>query len=284
MLKKVLIIGASSNLGAYLMKDFSRDYEVTGTYLNNKKTGMKNLNITDENQVAKIINKENPKIIILASAISNVEQCEKNQKKAIMINYECVRKIVNFCKNRKLIFYSTDAVFDGSKKEFKEQDEKNPKTIYGKSKSEAEEIIKTLPDYLIIRTARFYSTNKKNKKFINLVIGSLKEGKEITAPIETPGNPTLIDDVSRITLDLVKKDRKGIYHVAGPGKYSLYDTALKIAEIFKLNKSLIRKVNRDFNSPVPRVCSYLNTEKIQKEGYNLISLDDGLKKLEQEFK
>lgn len=278
--KKVLIIGASGSLGKQLMKDFSKDYEVAGTYHKNQSPNLIHLDFTNESQAKEIISKINPQIIIISSAKTNVEQCETDPEDAYKKNILGLKNTINNSQGRKIVFYSTDAVFDGKKKEYSEEDIPNPVNEYGKSKLEAEKIVSLIPNSLIIRTSRLYSAEPASQKFINKVLSSLKAREPVRAPLESAGNSTLIDDVSKATLELVKRDRSGIYHIVAPDANSLYETALKVAEVFGLDKSLITPVDKDFfNTKVKRASCVLSTKKIANEGITLSSLKEGLEKV-----
>ena len=277
-MQKVAIIGADGNLGGQLIKDFSKYYPVIGTCYEKELENMIYLDITDKEEVSNFLKKENPDIILLTSAMTNVGACEINPKQAMEINYFGVENIVNNCKNRKLVFYSTDAIFDGTKKEYVEEDIPNPINIYGKSKLKAENLVKTLPSYLICRTSRFYGPG--GNKFVNKMIDILEKGEELKAPINTTGSITFIEDISRATLELVKKQKTGIYHIVSEGAYSLDEIAFKIANIFEFNASLITVVETDyFNTEVKRANVVLNTSKFKKEKIKMSTLEEGLEKL-----
>ena len=275
--EKVLIIGASGNLGRYLMKSFSKDFKVIGTYNTNKEEGLIPLDITKKEEVESVFEKEKPDIILLCSAMTNVEQCELEPEKAFNINVNGVKNVVDLCRNRKLVFLSTDAVFDGTKEEYKEEDIPNPINVYGKTKLQGEELVKTLPDWIICRTCRLYGL--RGKKFINNVIDSLKEGREIKVPVDNPGNPSFIEDVSKSVLELVKREKTGIWHVAGE-ENSLDETVFAIAKVFEFDNSLINLVDKNFfNTTVKRTSVVLNTDKLKNEGIFMELLESVLQKI-----
>lgn len=280
--KKVLIIGASGLLGKQLMKDFSKDYEVVGTYNNSKREGLLHLDMTNRSEVESVISKENPDVIIVCSAKTNVEKCELEPEDTFRINLEGIRNIADYCKNRKIVYLSADSVFDGTKLEYTEEDAPNPINVYSLSKLRGEEVIQTLPDYLICRTARLYSYDKKSPKFINIMINSLREGKPIKAPIDTEGNPTFVPDLSRAIFELVKKDKKGVYHTVGDEAISFYRAALKIAEVFGFDSSLITPVEKHFfDTKVKRPTSILSINKLKSEGIKMSNFEEGLKKVRE---
>tara|TARA_Y100000310_G_scaffold323579_1_gene384179 strand:- start:1665 stop:2528 length:864 start_codon:yes stop_codon:yes gene_type:complete len=274
--RKVLIIGASGALGSELIKDFSANYEVVGTQHGDGTEEQKELDITNSEEVREFIKKEDPQIVLLCSAITNVALCEKDPEMCMHVNYEGVKNVCSSCADRKVVFMSTDAVFSGDKEEYVETDEKDGYTVYGKSKIRAEGEVSKLADHLILRSARFYDLDVEAKKFIPFVIRSLRAGEQIKAPRDTPGNPTLVNDMSKAMLQLVQQDAKGVYHVCGDKVDSLYDTALLIARVFNFDESLIEVKDRDWNSDIRRIGVVLNTNKAKAEGIEMHNLREGL--------
>src|SRR3989344_7582878 len=280
--KKILLIGASGMLGKQLMRDFSKEFNVTGTYNKKEKTGLIHLDITNKLEVSQVIEREAPDIVVLASAKTNVEQCELEPDDTYKTNVEGVRNVVQSVGNRLLIFISTEAIFDGTKKEYYEDDSANPLNIYGRSKLEGELIVKTLPNYLICRTCRLYTSERTSPKFMNMIINNLREGKSVKTPVETNGNASFVEDVSSAILQLIRKGTRGVYHVCSPDSNSFYNTALKIAEIFNADSSLVIPVDKDhFNTKVKRQSSVLKITKLLGEGIKMKTLDEGLKEVKR---
>lgn len=276
---KILIIGAGGYLGTQLMKDTSKDYRVTGAYYPEKDKGI-SLDITNKKQVKDVINKESPDIVILTAAKTNVEACEIDPEDTMKINTLGAKNVVDNLKYSKLVFFSTDSVFDGTKREYSEEDIPNPINVYGRSKLDAEKIVSSYPNHLICRTSRLYGPG--GNKFLNLIIDSLRQGNKIKVPVETPGNFSLLEDVSKTTIKLIKRRRKGIYHVAGLGAYSFDEAAYKTADVFGFNKLLIKRVGKTFfNKKVKRPNSPLNINKLAREKIKMSSLEEGLKKIKE---
>src|SRR5688572_4636838 len=135
---KVFVTGAGGVVGFYVEGILNTsEYKL---YLANKKT----LDITKKRNVYNLIHSFKPDIVIHLAAKTNVDQCQKNPKETLLINTEGTRNLVLACTNLNttFIFISTAAVFDGRKKGFYENDNPNPLNIYGRSKFEAEGIIK----------------------------------------------------------------------------------------------------------------------------------------------
>jgi|GEM_PF-76133 len=277
---KVLVIGAGGFLGEQIMQDLSKDFQVMGTYYPEKNRGIY-LDITDKKQVKKVLGKENPDIVILTAAKTDVEACEADPKGTYRANVLGVKNVVDSLTHQKIVFYSTEFVFDGKKHLYAEEDPPRAINTYGLSKLRAERIVSKYPNHLLCRTSRLYGAN--GNKFLNKMIGMFKRGKKIYAPSQTPGNFSLVEDVSCATLQLLKKGCGGLYHVAGKAE-SFDQAAIKIAEVFKFKKSLVYKVDRNFfNSKVRRPTCVLNTKKLEREGIKMSTLEQGLKKIKKQL-
>lgn len=279
-MEDVLIIGGGGNLGKQLIKDFSRKYNVFGTYFGSKENirnpWMYYLDLKDKNSIKEVFKNINPNLVIISSAKTNVLECESDPKSSLNLNVKGVENILKYCEGKKVVFYSTDNVFDGKKEIYTEEDIPTPINFYGKHKLEAEKLVGNLPGSLIIRTSRHYGLNRSSK-YLNKVIFYLQKGEIIKAPIETPGNFSFVNDVSLATLELVEKNKEGIYNVAGRGINSLYDAAKKVALIFGFDDSLVVPVDKDyFNDLVKRPSCPLSLEKLFNEGINMRTLEEGL--------
>jgi dTDP-4-dehydrorhamnose reductase len=281
MKEKILIIGGSGSLGRQLIRDLKgKNYNVSatvGTYYENKNNKLTFLDITEKKQVNSLIKKVNPDIVIVTAAKTNVEQCELDKTETFNVNVNGLKNVIESCKDKKIVFYSTDTVFDGTKRIYQESDILNPINHYGESKRLGEVLMSQVLNHLICRSSRYYSLEKHCPKYINTLINHLEKGQEVKVPINTPGNFTFIPDISNATIQLLEKGNTGIYHVAGADVYTLCEAALKIAEVFKFNPSLIVPVGENyFNGKVKRPCSPLSIAKLNNEGIKMRTLEEGL--------
>jgi len=284
--RKILIIGASGFLGNKLIEVFSKEFEVLGTYNSKKKEKLIQLDISNEAQVKETIEKINPDIIMLTAAETNVDLCETNVQHAEKVNIKGVENVTKCCGNIKLVYYSTDSVFDGEKGNYVETDVPNTVNFYGKTKLMAEEAVKKLNNFLILRTCMLYSDQSESPKFINWLIRNLNENKKVNVVIDLFATPTLIDDLATASLELIRKDRTGIYHVAGATALSCYDMATTVAEVFGFDKSLINPV-KDIElkraAKRPKF-STLNISKLEQEGILMSTFEQSIRKIRESLK
>ncbi|MFH1562254.1 MAG: SDR family oxidoreductase [Nitrospirota bacterium] len=287
----VLIIGASGFVGSHLYENLSKDDEVIGTFYRRQPEvkGFRYLDITDKESVEGLIRQIKPSAIILASALTYVDYCEEHQSEAYDINVSGTTNIVLAAKEvgSKLVFFSSEYVFDGKCGPYSEIDLPNPVDYYGKTKLEAEKvIIENLIDYLIIRTTIIYGYQKDGKNFIMQLIQKNKDGQAMNVPLDQYGSPTFRDNLIEVTIELIRKDKRGIYNVVGREVINRYDFSILATEIFGLDKGLIiPKTTLELRQVALRpLKAGLKIDKVKKEiETNLLSPREGLEILKNQL-
>lgn len=195
------------------------------------------VDITAEPELKKIIKEINPSIIINAAAYTDVDGCEINQDLAKNVNGTAVGYIAEIAEeiNAVLVHYSTDYVFDGSKKDgYAENDElKNPVNFYGQSKLLGEKLLKeNCSRHYLIRTSWLFGKNGKN--FVDTILKLGKEKDELRVVNDQHGKPTYAVDLAQKTKEIVFGEYQfGTYHITNEGETTWYDFAKKAFEIFK---------------------------------------------------
>jgi dTDP-4-dehydrorhamnose reductase len=284
-----LIIGASGFIGNnlyVLLKKMGKN--VIGSYYSNPIKDLINLDMMSSDNLDQIFDDYHPKYVYMPAYIPNVEYCEENEEPNI-INKKGTKNVVKFCEqyNSKLIFYSSDYIFDGKYGPYLETDKPNPLNKYGEDKLYGENEVKKLEDYLILRTTVVYGYDKSSKNFLMTFAKALLNGKTQKVPFDQIGSPTYVDDLSKITIKLVEAGCKGIYNVVGPDLCSRYVFALKIARFFGLNSDLIKPVSTlelQQNAKRP-LRAGLIIDKIRKEiDAKPMHIDEALKDLKFYFK
>jgi len=287
---EVLLIGAGF-LGRKLVEVFSKNgFKVEAT--SKEGQSFSALEITDKKAVEEFLKKSMPKIVILTASLTNVDYCEENPDEANEINVLGTKNVIDSCKSigAKLVFYSTDFVFDGEKGNYSEKDKTNPLCVYAKTKLEGEKLIeKNLKkeNFLILRTSTLYGfgIDFGKKPFTEWVIESLEKGKKIDAVSDQITRPTLIDDLAKATLTLVRKKKCGLYHAVGSEAVSRLDFAKKIAKVFELDEKLINEIKSSAllqKAKRPKNSS-LDISKLKTEGIEMHNVFDGLELMKKQF-
>lgn len=222
---KILITGGYGQLGTALQEVMkTEDLMPTDT---------DTMDITEPAQIEKVFEEFKPDFLVHGAAFTNVDGCEENPKLAEAVNVKGTENLANACKqhNVKMIYISTDYVFDGTKtKPYKEEDKPNPQSVYGRTKLAGEEATKKAPSWWILRTSWVYG---EGKNFVETMLLLTEKMNEIKVVSDQVGRPTAAIDLAKAIYDVIKKQpEQGIYHVTGDGPIiSWADFAVKIFEI-----------------------------------------------------
>ena len=248
------------------------------------------LDITEKNRCIQKILNINPDIIILTAAMTNVDKCELEKELALKVNTAGTKNVIEACEktDAKLVFLSTDFVFDGEKKaSYTEKDMPNPLNYYGETKLLAEKEIKNSAlDYLICRTAVLYGANSTKLNFITWIIKSLQEKNPISIVTNQINSPTYVENLAEIIWELIQNEASGIFHTAGDRAYNRYEMAVMCAKFFDLDKRLITPV-RDFKQVATRPFNAgLDVSKLKRflgNNIKIFDLEDGLKHMKEQY-
>lgn len=259
-MKKVLVTGASGQLGQCIKRMSSRYQECEFTF-----TTSDDLDLSLFGVVSAFFRTHKFDYCINCAAYTQVEQAEKEQELAYLINAEAVKNLAEICAENEcaLIHISTDYVFDGkTQSPYTEEDETAPLNVYGASKLLGEEYIRrNMTRYFILRTSWLYSD--KGQNFFNTIRKKAAAGEELQITTKQIGTPTNAYDLAEFMLELVVSGSKkyGLYHYSNLGEASWYDFALEILTL-ENSKTKISK-NDDYQTIATRpVYSVLNKNKI----------------------
>lgn len=291
-MEKVLIIGVSGLLGSRAYEIGKERYKIFGTYNRHEIKGENffRLDVTKRRDVFKLIEKIKPDLVLDTHSITNVDYCETHKEEAWLVNVDGTKNVAEACKTfgLKMIFISTDYVFDGKKLEYGEKDKPHPLNYYGKTKAIGEKILEILDvNHIIARTAVLYGKGGYGKKsFVSWVLENLKSEKEINVVVDQFNNPTFADNLASLLFKLYEKDASGLFHVVGKNCISRYEFALKIADTFGLNKKLIKPITTpELNQIAVRPKKLnLSTRKLERVvGEKPVGVDEGLKILKRQL-
>lgn len=287
-MERLFITGGSGLLGSKFTK-FAQEYEVISTYNSNPQENAIKLDITDEDDVINKIVSISPDFVVHSAALTNVDYCEDHQEEAYKINALGTLNIAKACKkaDAKLIYVSTDFVFDGEEGLYSENHKTNPVSYYGKSKLKGEEFVQnTNINFAIARVSVLYGWHT-NFNYVTWVIDELKAGNKINIVTDEYNSPTYAENAAEAILKIYTNDKKGIYHIAGDERINRFKFAENIAHVFELDDTLINPIkSEELTRKAQRpMDSSLSVRKAQRNlDIKLLNTLDGLKEMKKVIK
>jgi len=288
-MNRILITGGTGLLGKALIET-NRDARISSIYLGSysmadrANVSYHKADICDTNMLEGIFRQTRPQVVIHTAGIANVDYCEKNYDEAYRANVIGTRNITDLAREfgAKMVFISTNAVFDGKSAPYSEDSTPSPINLYGKMKVESEGILKKSGlKHLIVRPILMYGWNNKHERpnTVTWLIKKLQNGDRVNIVNDVYENPLLNVSCAEIIWELINLNKEGIYHIAGRDAVNRHAFAKTIADVFNLDSSLIDEVSSDFFhslAPRPRNTSY-NTSKIENElNIRMLGLGEGL--------
>ena len=273
----ILVTGANGQLGwDCVAEGRSRGYEVAGFV-------RAELDITDRDAVMKKVHEIKPDTIIHCAAWTNVDGAEDYPEECRRINVDGTRNVAEASKmvDAKLIYVSTDYVFDGSGTEpWTPEDDPHPLNTYGQSKLDGENIVRgTTGKYFIVRTSWLYGSHGKH--FVKTMLHLGREHAVVRVVNDQIGTPTYSFDLASLLLDMAGTEKYGTYHAVNTGGYiSWYDFAKEIFAKSGINCEVIPVSSEEYRANAIRPKnSRLNTGKLIEAGFNpLPDWKDALKR------
>ncbi len=295
MTKKILITGSNGLLGQKLVYRFLNepDFSIIATSKGANRLKVEKgymfepLDITDAAAVSAIITKYAPDIVINTAAMTDVDGCESKPDECHKLNVEAVQNLINALKklknNPQLIHLSTDFIFDGKSGPYRETDiPYPPKSIYAESKFVSEKEVKASGlRWTIIRTVLVYGVvdNMSRSNIVLVAKNNLAKGRQMNVVDDQYRTPTLAEDLAEGCALATIKDATGIYHISGKDFMSILELFYKVADFWKLDKSLIKPVDTaTLAQPAqrPLKTGFILDKARQELGYNPHSFTEGL--------
>ncbi len=297
-MKRILITGANGLLGQKLAELFSREtgYELLLTSKHpdpvfiHEQVDYSPLDITAKRDVRSLALSFNPDVIINTAAHTGVDSCEVHRELSWKVNVTGVENLIDAAKRirAKIIQISTDYVFDGANGPYDETARPNPLNYYGKTKLASENALRIseLP-YIIVRTIVLYGTGQQvRRNFALWLLGCLQEKKPVMVAEDQVGSPTLVDDLAYGIIKLVERNREGIYHISGSELISRYDFAVKLANVFGLDKSSLTPVKTARLNQVaarPLKSGFITLKTEAELGLRTMNAEQGLQTLKSQL-
>ena len=281
---KIFVTGVAGQLGHDVMNDLAaRGYEGIGTDIAPQYSGADDgtavtkmpyvsLDITDRDAVEKTITELKPDVVVHCAAWTAVDLAEDDDKKAKVhaINADGTQNIADACKkiDAKMVYISTDYVFNGQgKRPWEPDDKREPLNVYGQTKYEGELAIEEhVKKFFTVRIAWVFGVNGKN--FIKTMLNLGKTHDHLTVVNDQTGSPTYTYDLARLLVDMIQTDKYGRYHATNEGICTWYEFACEIFKQAGMNVSVAPVSSDEYPAKAKRPSnSRMDKSKLTANGF-----------------
>jgi dTDP-4-dehydrorhamnose reductase len=290
---RIGITGASGMLGSALVDHLSLSYKVFAT---SRRKGVEGKNIewdcfdlTDIKLLNEWLEEIKPDVVIHCAAIVDVDACENNVESATKLHVETTKIMVNYLdiNDGKLIYISTDSVFDGQKqRSYNEDDLVSPLNVYAETKLMGEQAVLSMNNGLVLRSEIIGWTQKGGISFAEWVLKSLIDKTPLSLFYDVYFSPLTVDDLSFIIQEIIETPIFGLYNCTSSDSISKYDFGKKMAEIFQLPDLNISRIGVDemnFKAKRPKNMA-LNSDKLSdKLKYDIPSAIDSIVRMKNQY-
>ncbi len=268
---RVTIFGASGLLGKALEREWHGDV-VAGL-------SSRDADIRDRKRVEILVQEQRPDWIVLAAAYADVDGCERNPELAFAVNRDGAVTVATAAKmaGARLMFLSSDYVFDGRKTvPYEPGDARNPRSVYGRSKAEAEiKLLGLLPNCCIVRTSWLFGLG--GKCFPDTILKLATSRSMLDVVNDQRGCPTYAADLAKAIIQLCRKNTEGLVHATNTGDCTWFEFAEEIVRGAGLNTAVRPVSSRKMARPAPRPAySVLSQSSLQALGITMPSWRDAL--------
>lgn len=300
MQKRVVLTGSNGLLGQKLVYLLSERPQVKllatsrGVNRHPLRTGYEyvSLDLSDTSGWEQLFDRFKPTELIHTAAMTLVDQCEQDHRDCDLYNVDSVRHLAGLCHKHetRFVHISTDFIFDGAHGPYTEEAIPNPVNYYGGAKLQAEEIVRASgTDWAILRTMLLYGITPAMSRS-NIVLWakrSLEEGTAIRVVHDQWRCPTLVEDLAQGITSVVMKGASGIYHLSGPELMSISEMVFRIADFWKLDRSLIQEItSASLNQAAmrPPRTGFIILKAQTELGYQPHTLEEGLMLMDRQMK
>ncbi len=253
----VLVVGASGQVGEHLVTALAdRGATVVGTRFGQDVAGLTQLDFRDPGQVDAVLDEVRPDALVVPAAQPNVDLCEREPEATYDINVRGTAVLARAAAARglRMVWLSTDYLFDGTAGPYPETAEALPIQEYGRQKLAGEHfLLATLSDPLIVRTNVVYGWERVGKNFVQRLVKTLSAGEPMRAPVDQFSTPTYAPNLAAIVAELLERGVTGVVNVSGPDFTDRHTLACAAARAFGLDPEAIAKVTTpDLGQDAPR--------------------------------
>ncbi len=289
MNKKLLITGSGGFVAGSVMDQAKNDWEVHAVGRRKCPPDTSNLkyhqlDLLETAHVTQLFHDINPDAVIHTAAIADIDFCENNRITAEKVNTGITELLAGLCSKNgvKMVFCSTDNVFNGEKGFYKETDEPDPVNFYGETKLKGERAVELLgKNGVVARLALVMGlpVMGKGNSFLAVMMEKLKKGERMNFAVNEIRTPVDVITLGRALLELADNDYSGIMHLGGRSRLTRFEMARKIAEKLGYSPELIHPVNSAVfknRAPRPADVSMVHDRAEKELKTPMLSLEEGL--------
>jgi dTDP-4-dehydrorhamnose reductase len=268
---RILLTGASGQLGGYLLKELTTQAIETIAWSGSRRGSLfgielRPVDLADADAVAAAFRAAQPDAVIHNAALARIADCFRDPERARRINRDATAHLAQLADetHARLFHVSTDLVFDGERGSYQEDDPPSPLSVYARSKADAEPAVLASPRGLVVRASLFFGPSVVGRpSFFDEQITALLSGKPIALFTDEWRTPLSLSTAAAALVEIAKSDLTGVLHLGGPDRLSRADMACKLAAFLGVSSSMIQSVSRNAvptGEPRPRDTS-LNSSR-----------------------
>ena len=273
---KFLVIGASGFLGRKIITLLSKKHEIIKAGIRGGED-TRRVDATNKEEVRKLILETRPDVVIDTVALTSSLSCEMNPYLAKKLNYLSAKNILECCEEvgSKMVFISSNYIFNGEKGNYSEEDVPDPLNEYGKTKVMAEEVIMKNKNHIIIRADLMYGFNGKGLP--NGIVDKVLSGEEIEIrDLKQKRTPIFVDDVVMAIEKLVEMEQEGIFNLSGEEEITYFDFLKKLEKVVRKDSKIVAGFpEKEKKIRVPEL-STLNNSKIKSLGIKITPINEAI--------
>jgi dTDP-4-dehydrorhamnose reductase len=270
---RIVLTGASGQLGAYLVDQLlTAGHDVDPWTGETKGTqcrlAFRPIDLRDDVKVQMALAEEDPDVVLHAAAMSGAEAVRRDPEQGNAVNVEATWRLARWCRDRgrRIVFTSTDLVFDGSQSWYHENDEPRPILVYGRTKLAAEQAVLAGPGGVVARLSLLYGASLCGRQgFFDFALAMLRTGRPLEFFDDEFRTPLDYKTAARALVRLAESDAQGVVHVGGRERVSRFELMSRAARVLGIDASLARANRREnvtFVEPRPADVS-LDTSRLQ---------------------
>ncbi len=250
---RILVTGASGQLGGYLLRELAARNVDTVAWSGSRRgslfgADLRAVDLADRDTVAAAFRQARPDVVIRGGALARVADCFRDPERARLVNTQGSASIAELAAEAgvRLLHVSTDLVFDGERGNYREDDAPTPRSVYGRTKADAERAVRSAPRGLVVRVSLLFGPSVVGRPtFFDEQVTAARNGKPIALFMDEWRTPLSLKTAVSALVALAQSKEAGILHLGGPERMSRLEMGKRLAAFLGVSASFIRAVRRN---------------------------------------